>query len=153
LGEYSSWITCRPKFGYCLEVRQSDDLIRRGWHFWGQFTRAGFENALQCFEQAAANDSAAFRAFEGVASTYLMLAGFRMRAPRDVHAAFADAHGRAVALCGLTPELRLDRAFGLFVFERRVADAEAELLAVRRERPNSVLLQVRLALIYVVSQR
>src|SRR5438128_2703451 len=53
LQEYGSWITCRAKFGYCLEIPESEDLIRTGWHFRNQFTRTGFENALRCFEQAA----------------------------------------------------------------------------------------------------
>src|SRR6516165_5199099 len=45
LGEYGYWIICRPKFGYYLEVPKSDDLIRRGWHYWNQYTRVGFENS------------------------------------------------------------------------------------------------------------
>jgi DNA-binding winged helix-turn-helix (wHTH) protein/tetratricopeptide (TPR) repeat protein len=147
LRECGSWIVCRPKFGYTLQVPKSDDFIRRGWHFWSQYTRAGFEHALHCFHQAADVDSADFRAFEGISSTYLMLAGFLMRAPRDIHGPFLEALERAVALRGLTPELRLDRAFALFVFERRIAEAESELLAIQPERPKSALLYVRLALI------
>ena len=149
LGEYGNWIICRPKFGYCLEVPKSEDLIRRGWHFWNQYTRVGFENALRCFEDAAELDSADFRAFEAISSTHLMLAGFLMRAPRDTYGPFLQAHNRAVALCGLTPELRLDRAFGLCVFERNLAEAERELLAVKEELPASALLYIRLALVYL----
>jgi DNA-binding winged helix-turn-helix (wHTH) protein/Flp pilus assembly protein TadD len=153
LGEYGSWITCRPKFGYCLEVPKSEDLIRRGWHFWNQYTRVGFENALRCFEQAAQLDEADFRAFEAISGTHLTLAGFLMRAPRDTYGPFLEAHNRAVALSGLTPELRMDRAFAGFVFERRVAEAARELLAVKAERPHSALLYIRLALIYLASGR
>ena len=71
------------------------------------------------FKRPRTADGADFRAFEGISSTYLMLAGFLMRAPRDIHRPFLEALDRAVALCGLTPELRLDRAFALFVFERK----------------------------------
>jgi DNA-binding winged helix-turn-helix (wHTH) protein len=147
LGEFGSWIVCQPKFGYCLQVPKSDDFIRHGWHFWNHYTRTGFEHALHCFHQAVEVDSADFRAFEGISSTYLMLAGFLMRAPRDVYGPFLEALERAVALRGLTPELRLDRAFALYVFERRVAEAESELLAIQPERPQSALLYIRLALI------
>jgi DNA-binding winged helix-turn-helix (wHTH) protein/tetratricopeptide (TPR) repeat protein len=153
LGEYGAWINCQPKFGYRLEIPQSDVLIRRGWHFWNQCTLVGYENALRCFQEAAAADGADFRAFEGISSTYLMLAGFLMRAPRDIYGPFLEAHKRAVALCGSTPELRLDRAFARYVFERDVSEAESELLAIQSERPKSVHLYIRLALICLGSGR
>ena len=153
LGEYGAWIHCRPKFGYSLEMPQTEDLLRRGWHFSNQYTRVGFENALRCFEEAAGLDGADFRAFEAISRSYLMLAGFLMRAPRDAHGPFLDAHHRAAALCGLTPELRLDRAFGRCVFERNLAQAERELLALRAERPNSTDLYIRLALVYLAGRR
>jgi DNA-binding winged helix-turn-helix (wHTH) protein/tetratricopeptide (TPR) repeat protein len=147
LGEYGSWINCQPRFGYRLEIPQSEVLIRRAWHCWNLCTPVGYENALRCFGEAAAADGADFRAFEGISSTYMMLAGFLMRAPRDIHGPFLEAHERAVALCGATPELRLDRAFARYIFERNVSEAESELLAIAPERPNSVHLYIRLALI------
>ena len=97
LGEYGSWITCQPKFGYRLTIRQSEDLLRRGWRFWNPHTRVGFENALECFRQAAENDSSDFRAFEAISATCLMLAGYLMREPRGCRIMFAYAHQRAVA--------------------------------------------------------
>ena len=153
LGEYGGWINCQPKFGYRLEIPQSEVLIRRGWHFWNLCTPVGYENALRCFGEAAAADGADFRAFEGISSTYMMLAGFLMRAPRDIYRPFLEAHDRAVALCGATPELRLDRAFARYIFERNVSEAESELLAILPERPNSVHLYIRLALICLGSGR
>jgi DNA-binding winged helix-turn-helix (wHTH) protein len=153
LGEYGSWITCQPKFGYRLTIRQSEDLLRRGWYFWNQHTRVGFENALQCFQQAAENDRSDFRAFEAISSTCLMLAGFLMRQPRDCRTIFASAHERAVGLCGLTPALRLDRAFGIFIFDHDLEKAESELLAVTRQRPVFVHAHIRLALLYLATGR
>jgi tetratricopeptide (TPR) repeat protein len=132
---------------------QTEDLLRRGWHFWNQYTRVGFENALRCFEEAAGLDGADFRAFEGISRSYLILAGFLMRAPRDAYEPFLDAHHRAATLCGLTPELRLDRAFGRCVFEQDLTQAEHELLALRTERPSSVDLYIRLALVYLAGGR
>lgn len=153
LGEYGSWITCQPKFGYRLTIRQSEDLLRRGWRFWNQHTRVGLENALQCFQQAAEKDSSDFRAFEAISSTCLMLAGYLMREPRDCRAIFAGAHQRAVSLCGFTPELRLDRAFALFILDQDLEEAESELLAVARERPALIHAHIRLALLYLASGR
>ena len=149
LHEYGSWIACRPKFGYCLEVPASEELLRRGWHFRNQFTREGFENALLCFQEAAQHDGADFRAFEAIASTHLMLAVFMMRPPRQMYSGFLAAHKRAVALRGLTPELRADLAyFGLYILEQRVVDAEAELREVQKERPMWADVYVRLAMVY-----
>jgi len=147
LGECGCWINCQPKFGYRLEIPQSEGLIRRGWHFCNQYSRLGFERALCCFQEAAERDSADFRAFEGISSTYLMLAGFLMRAPRNVYGPLLAALEQAAALRGLTPELRSDRAFALYVCERKVSEAESELLAIQPERPKSALLLIRLALI------
>ncbi|MBV8730572.1 MAG: winged helix-turn-helix domain-containing protein [Acidobacteriia bacterium] len=153
LGEYGSWITCQPKFGYRLTMRDSEDLLRKGWHFWNQHTRKGLENALDCFQQAAEKDSSDFRAFEAISSSCLMLAGFLMRQPRECQRLFEQAHQRAVELCGMTPELRLERAFGLLLFEHDLKQAEAELKAVRRERPSLVHAPIRLALVYLASGR
>ena len=153
LGEYGSWINCQPKLGYRLEIPQSEVLIRRGWHFWNQYTRIGFENALRCFEEAAQHDSADFRALEGISSTYLMLASFILRAPADLHDLFLEAHTRAVAACGLTWELRLDRAYSRFVFEHNFTGAEAEMLELQHERPNSAHVYIRLAMVYMATGR
>jgi DNA-binding winged helix-turn-helix (wHTH) protein len=153
LGEYGAWISCRPKFGYCLEMPASENLIRTGWHFWNQYTRLGFENALRCFQQAAGDDSADFRAFEAISNTYLMMASCMIRPPRENHSGFLEAHNRAVALCGLTPELELDRAYALYIFEQKVEGAEAALLELQRERPRMLELWVRLSMVHVALGR
>jgi tetratricopeptide (TPR) repeat protein len=153
LQEHGEWIVCRPRLGYLLEIPESEDMIRRGWHCWNLHTRTGYENALKYFQQAARNDAGDFRAFAAISSTYLMLASFLMRAPDEIHGAFLKANNRAVELSGMTPELRLDRAFALYIFEHKLAEAEAELLALRRELPDSAHLNIRLALIYLAGGR
>lgn len=149
LGAYGSYITCRPKLGYQLQLPALSDLLRRGWHFWNLYTRAGFENALRCFQESAERDPADFRAFVGVTATYLMLGAFLMRAPRSIREPFLQTYARAVALCGLTPELRADRAFGRLIFERQPAKAETELLETRRAHPETPHVHIRLALTYM----
>lgn len=153
LGEYGSWIICRPRFGYSLEVPASDDLIRRGWHFCNLFTRIGFEKGLRCFQEAAEQGGADFRAFQAISNAYLLLGSFLIRPPRENHRGFRKAHARAVALCGLTPELRLDYAFSRFIFELNTADAEAELLSLQREKPEIADLYVRLSLVQAAAGR
>lgn len=153
LGEYAPWIQCQPKFGYRLEIPQSELLIRRGWHYWNQYNRAGYENALRCFEDATRSDSADFRAWEGISSTYLMLASFVMQPPCNLAAPFWEAHRQAVEACGQTWDLRLNAAYARFVFDHDLAQAECELVQLQRERPNSAHVYIRLAMVYLAGQR
>jgi tetratricopeptide (TPR) repeat protein len=153
LGEYGAWITHRPKVGYCLEVPTSDALVRKGWHFWDRRTRQGFERALECFQQAVAECPSDFRAFEGLSVSYLALATFGVRAPREMYKGFLAAHERAVALGGLTPQLRCNRAHGLHMFERRFPEAETEFAQTLRERPTLASAYVRSAMLYATLGR
>lgn len=153
LGEYGSWINCQPRFGYRLEIPQSEVLIRRAWHYWNQYNRLGYQNALRCFQEAEAIDGADFRALDGISSTHLMLATFVMQAPRDVAQPFWDYHNRAVAACGQTWERRLDAAYARFVFDHDLAGAEQEMLQLQKERPNSAHVYIRLAMVYLAGQR
>ena len=148
LGEYGAWITHRSKVGYCLDVPTSEALVRKGWHFWERRTRQGFERARECFQQAAIECPSDFRAFEGLSVCYLMQATFAIRPPREVYPEFLDAHQRAVALGGLTPRLRCNRAHGLHMFERRLPEAEAEFLLTLREQPALASAHVRTAMLY-----
>jgi DNA-binding winged helix-turn-helix (wHTH) protein len=153
LREYGSWISYQPKFGYRIDVPSTEDLIRNGWHCWQRHTREGFENALSRFEQAARDHSTDFRAFEGISRCYLMLGSFSMRPPHDMYPAFLEAHAHTVSLIGQTPELRADRAQGLKIFERKFAQAEAELLLARRENPGAVGVHIRLSILAAVRKR
>jgi tetratricopeptide (TPR) repeat protein len=153
LGEFGMWITYRPKLGYRLDVPHSDDLVKQGWHFWTRRTREGFEKALDCFQQAAIENPADFRAFEGISLCYLLLGTYGMRLPREMYSGFQQAHRRAVELCGLTPERRADRAHGLHLFEHKIEEAEGELLLAQAESPESPEVYVRLTMLYVTQGR
>ena len=153
LREYGAWINCRPSLGYCLEVPKGDDVIRKGVHFMSHRTREGLERAVGCFRQVARDDSADFRAFEGLSRSYLILGACGMRPPREMYPAFLEAHRQAVSLAGLTPELRSDRGYGLHMFERRETEAEAELLQAQREQPGLATIYVRLTMVYAALGR
>jgi DNA-binding winged helix-turn-helix (wHTH) protein len=152
LREHGRWITTRPKIGYRLEVPGSDELIRKGWHFWSRRTRAGFERAIGCFRQAA-EESSDVRAFEGLAEAYLTLATYGMRPPRIMYQGFLEAHRQAVSLGALTAALRCSRAHGLHMFERRLEEAESEFLETLRENPKLPSTYIRLAMLYGTLQR
>lgn len=149
LEDYGTWIKRRPKGGYCLDIPQSDELVRRGWHFWSQRTRNGFERGLACFQEAAAVSPHDHRAFEGQCSCYLLLASMGMRPGRRMYEGFLAAHHRAVGLIGLTPQLRCDRGHGLHMYERRLDDAQGELQQAVRDRPSLAPAHVRLAMVNV----
>jgi len=148
LREYGSWIRCRPKFGYRLEIPKGEDLIQVGWHLCKRRTREGFEKALACFQQAAEEDGTDFRAFEGIALSYLLLCTYGLRPPRETYPKFLEAHERAVALGGLTAGLRSDRGHALHICERKLGQAESDLLDALRQEPSLGTVYVRLAVLY-----
>ncbi len=148
LGEYGRWIVHRPKFGYALEVPGSDELVRQGWHFWNQRTRTGCERAIDCFKRAIGESPSDFRAFEGLSASYLALAVFGMRCPLEMYPRFLEAHAQAVALSGPRPELRCNHAFGLYLFEHRTTEAEAELRQTLEEKPSLASTYVRLGMLF-----
>jgi tetratricopeptide (TPR) repeat protein len=134
-------------------VPKSDELVRRGWHFWNRRTREGFTRAIECFEQAAIETPSDRRSFIGLSESYLALATFGMRPARDVYPHFLEAHTRAVELGGLTPELRCDRGHAFHLFERRVADAEAEFLKAIEDDSALLSAHIRLARLYAATRR
>jgi DNA-binding winged helix-turn-helix (wHTH) protein/tetratricopeptide (TPR) repeat protein len=148
LGEYGDWIVQRPKVGYALKVPMSNEFVREGWHFWTQRTRTGCERAIDCFTRAIGEAPSDFRAYEGLSASYLALAIFGMRPPLEMYPRFLEAHEQAVALSGLRPELRCNRAFGLYVFEHRPGDAEAEFRRTLEEKPSLASTYVRLSLLH-----
>ncbi len=153
LGEFGSWIVNRPKLGHRIDVPKSDELVRRGWHFFNRRTREGFDRAIECFEQGAVDTPSDCRAFVGLSESYLALATFGMRPPREMYRRFLEAHARAVDLGGLTPELRCDRAHALHLFERRVEEAEAEFLKAIEDDAALWSAHVRLARLYAAARR
>ena len=153
LGEYGAWITCHPRLGYCLEIPESEQLLRIGWHHVSRQTREGLEKALACFEQAATETGAEGRALEGISRVTLTLGAFAMRSPRDTYPKFLETHQRVVELRGYSPELHADRGLGLHLFERNYAEAEAYFLKAIAEQPNLAVAHVYLAMLYVSWQR
>lgn len=153
LGEYGAWIRCHPRLGYCIEIPESEELLRTGWHHLNRRTREGLEKAVRCFEQAAISTGAEGRAMEGASRAYLLMGSFGMRSPQDTYPKFQAAHRRVVELRGYTPELRVDLAMGLHLFERRFVEAESILLKAIDEQPRLASAYLRLAMLYASLQR
>jgi DNA-binding winged helix-turn-helix (wHTH) protein/predicted Zn-dependent protease len=148
LGEYGSWITIRPGYGYSLEIPESEHLIRVGQHFRSQSTRSGLDSALRCFEQVTDLEGANPRAWEALAGLYIEIGFHSIRPPRDVHKSFLQAYHRAVTLQGLTPSLQLYHALSLYLFGQNLPEAESELLRVRQANPKFASVNIHLAMVY-----
>jgi DNA-binding winged helix-turn-helix (wHTH) protein len=153
LAEYGNWITCHPRLGYSLQIPDSEEMLRLGWHHLNRGTREGLEKAARCFEDAAAATGAVGRALEGASRAYLMLGSYGMISPAATYSKFLAAHERVVELRGYTPELRVDRGLGLYVFERRFADAEAQMLLALAEQPKLASAYVHLSMLYLAWQK
>ena len=154
LHECGAWISYHHNLGYRLDIPQSEELIRSGWHHWHRHTPEGFDKALCCFQRALNAGGLDFRAYEGISRCYLMLGTFAMRHPREMHAAFAKNNARAAAAAGgATPELRADRAQSLHIFELRFRDAEAELRIAEKENPCIAGTYIRLTVLYTSLRR
>jgi DNA-binding winged helix-turn-helix (wHTH) protein len=153
LQECGQWIACRPKIGYRLESPRSEQLIKTGWHFWNRRTREGFTKALEHFQEAARENECDARAYEGIAVSWLMPGTYGMRAPREIYPEYLRAYRRAVALGGVTPEIRAMHGHALHMFERRLEEAEAELLHSLRDKPKAAGTYIRLAIVYVTMGR
>ena len=54
---------------------------------------------------------------------------------------------------GLTPDLRAMHGHALHIFERKLPEAEAELLQSLREKPKSANTYIRLAIVYATMNR
>jgi DNA-binding winged helix-turn-helix (wHTH) protein/Flp pilus assembly protein TadD len=153
LGDYGSWITIRPGYGYSLEIPESEHLMRVGQHFRNHHTRSGLDSAFRCFEQVTEIEGGNARAWEALAGLNIEMGFLSVRPPRDVHKSFLHAYHRVVALNGVTPGLQLDRAISLYRFEWKLAEAESELLRVLRENPKLIRIHVHLAMVYLLMGR
>jgi DNA-binding winged helix-turn-helix (wHTH) protein/Flp pilus assembly protein TadD len=153
LGEFGSWITIRPGYGYSLEIPESEHLMRVGQHFRSQYTRSGLDSAVRCFEQVTEIEGGNVRAWESLAGLHVEIGFLSVRPPRDVYKSFLQAYHRVVALKGLTPGLQLERAISLYRFEWKLAEAEAELLRVLQDHSKLTRARVHLAMVYYLMRR
>ncbi len=60
------------------------DLYLKGRYFWNKRTPQGFQQAVQCFEQAIAKDPKYARAYAGLADTYALMSSYYLAPPNEV---------------------------------------------------------------------
>src|ERR1700689_2789009 len=88
-----------------------------------------------------------------MALSYLLLCTYGMRPTQQTYPKFLEAHQRAVAIGGLTAGLRSDRGHGLHICERKLGQAECDLLHALREEPKLGTVYARLAVLYCTMDR
>ncbi len=59
-------------------VYEAYDLYLKGRYFWNKRTRAGFEQAIDCFERAIALDPGYARAYAGLADAHALIASYSL---------------------------------------------------------------------------
>ncbi len=60
------------------KTSEAYDLYLRGQYFWNKRTPQGFEQAIECFQQAIAKDPEYARAYAGLADSYALLGGYTL---------------------------------------------------------------------------
>jgi hypothetical protein len=78
-----------------------------------------------------------------------MKASFGMRPGHEMCQAFLEAYERAVALIGVTPELRCNYAHAIHLYQRRLGEALAAFDRVIADKPQLAIAHVRRTLVLV----
>jgi TolB-like protein/DNA-binding winged helix-turn-helix (wHTH) protein/Tfp pilus assembly protein PilF len=80
------------------------DLYLKGQFFWNKRTIEGFEEAIDCFQQAIAKDPKYARAYAGLADSYALLGGYSQRPQLGYMSKARAAALRALELDERLPE-------------------------------------------------
>jgi len=60
------------------QAYEAYDLYLKGRYFWNRRTREGFQQAIECFQQAIAKDPNYAQAYAGLADSYALLSGYSL---------------------------------------------------------------------------
>jgi adenylate cyclase len=123
-----------------LPARMTDaetyDLYLRGRFHWWSGTLADLEQALDFFHRAVARDSSFALAWVGLADTYMRLAQWGHRPPREVFPSARAAVQRAVELDSLLPPARATLAKTLRWWDHDRIGARHEFLRALELNPH-----------------
>jgi adenylate cyclase len=123
-----------------LPTRMTDaetyDLYLRGRFHWRDGTLTDLQQALDFFHRAVARDSSFALAWVGLADTYMRLAQWGHRAPREVFPSARAAVQRAVELDSLLPPARATLAKTLRWWDHDRIGARREFLRALELNPH-----------------
>jgi len=127
LAECGSWISYKPKLGYCLRIPRSEDLVRTGWHVLNRCTPEGLDMAVQYFREMTQQEPSNAEGFYGLVRSYFKMLACGIGDPCNVYRRFQQALHRAVAVGGWTAQIHTDKAWGLWLVEGNSEEAQTHL--------------------------
>ncbi len=119
------------------ESLQAYDLYLLGRSYFNQLNEAGFERAIELFEQAIAIDPGFAQAYAGIADSYAVLTMGWGRPPVEVFPRVREAAEEALRLDPTLPEAHASLGVVRLLYEWKVADAEAAFRKAIELDPNS----------------
>jgi TolB-like protein/DNA-binding winged helix-turn-helix (wHTH) protein len=129
------------------------DAYLQGLYSLSQRSRSGFEDALDGFGIAVAEDPDYARAYAGLAVTYNLMGQFNWMEPRQAHSQARAAAEQAIALDANLAEAHAALGFNLWFYEWNSVAAEKELRQAIRLEPTNVDARHWYALMLMTSKR
>ena len=153
LAECGNWIIYKPKLGYCLRIPRSEDLARTGWHVLNRCTPEGLDMAIQYFREMTRQEPSNVEGFYGMARCYFKMLACGIGAPRDVYRRLQYALNRAVAVGGWSAQIHTEMAWGLWLVEGNVEEAQTHLDISLKADPSRASPHMCQALIHASHKR
>ena len=100
------------------------ELYLQGRHAWNARTGDALLRAVSHFEQAVARDSGFAQAHAGLAAAYVLLPGYSVTAAAEAWPKSRAAAQRALAIDSTLASAHTALAYGTFLFERNITQAE-----------------------------
>lgn len=84
LGDHQKRAAAAHSSALSRESYQAYDLYLKGRYFWNKRTQQGFQQAVECFEQAIAKDPNYARGYAGLADSYGMMSAYDLAPPNEL---------------------------------------------------------------------
>jgi TolB-like protein/Tfp pilus assembly protein PilF len=116
-----------PKFAIASTKNlEAYNLYLKGRYFWNKRTKAGFEQAIEYFEQAIKIDSAYAPAYAGLADCYFLLANHGYHLPKEAMPKAKTAAMKALEIDDTLAEAHSSLAGFIHMFDWNLPAAESE---------------------------
>ena len=84
LGDQKLTYTAPPAYPLAPKSYEAYDLYLKGRYFWNKRTPQGFQQAIECFEQAVTKDPNYARAYAGLADSYALMSAYDVAPPSEL---------------------------------------------------------------------
>jgi TolB-like protein/DNA-binding winged helix-turn-helix (wHTH) protein/Tfp pilus assembly protein PilF len=118
------------------KTSEAYDLYLKGQYFWNKRTPQGFEQAIECFQQAIAKDPNYARAYAGMADSYALLGGYTLAPQAEFMLKARAAALRALEIDESLPEAHTALALIVQNYDWDWQTAEKEYRRAIELNPN-----------------